>query len=313
MRAAAAGNVLLLGALLGLVAVASGCRSGGDEGTVPELISPEGTVPPVLAEEFALNLDTIQQTVVDISTEIGERVAGTEKLRETATYAESYVDALGYEAEMTDYELPNGKTGHNVIASTPADGPRLVLAAHMDTVRDCPCANDDATGMAVILDIARLLREEKLDGEIPVQFVFLGAEEALEDHEEHGFSAVEFLEQLPGDEADRIAAAVWLDKLGRGPRFLAMYISGTSDAAAGMFVEATEGEDPQPEIVAARRWSEDMAFEDRGIPTAWVEWGKDPHLHQPTDVADTVDWGKVGTVADATLRMVLQKGWIPEG
>jgi len=316
MRAAAAGNALLLGAVLGLVAVAAGCRSGGDEGTVSELTSPEGTMPPVSAGEAgvaSIDIEAIRQTVVRISIEIGDRVAGTENLTETATYAVSHLDALGYDTKMTDYELPNGETGHNVIASTAAEGPRLVLAVHMDTVRDCPCANDDATGMAVVLDIARVLMEERLDGEIPVQFVFLGAEESLEEHEEHGFSAVRFFEQLPQEDAERIAAAVWLDKLGRGPRFLAMHISGTSDAVAKLFLEATEGEAPEPEIVEAERWSEDMAFEDRGIPTAWVEWGKDPHLHQPTDVAETVDWDKVAAVAETTLKMVLKKGWVPGG
>ena len=123
MRLAAAGNTLLLGALLGLGTVTAGCRPGGDEGTVSEMTSPEGTTSPVSAGEAgtaSVDIDAIRKTVVEISTEIGERVAGTEELTETAHYVEAHLDALGYRPEIIDYELPNGKTGHNVIASAPA-------------------------------------------------------------------------------------------------------------------------------------------------------------------------------------------------
>ena len=96
----------------------------------------------------------------------------------------------------------------------------------------------------------------------------------------------------------------------RGPRFLAIHIAGTSGAAANLFLEATEEEEPQPAIVEAKRWSDDMAFENHGVPTVWVEWAQDPHLRQPTDAADIVDWEKVEAVAQATLRMVLQRDWM---
>ncbi len=53
-----------------------------------------------------------------------------------------------------------------------------------------------------------------------------------------------------------------------------------------------------------------MAFEDHDIPTVWVQWAQDPHLRQPTDAADIVDWEKVEAVAQATLRMVLRRDWV---
>jgi hypothetical protein len=313
MKGAALQSFPAVAALTLVGALLVGCRPAADEGTVSSPMAGEGTPAPPVADipaDAAPDMDETKLTVSTISEKIGARVAGTEKLRETAAYVTSYLSALAYEPDLTDYVLPNGHTAHNVVAATDAPGPRLVLATQMDTVPGCPCADDDATGMAVIIDIARFLKTERLDGQIPVQFAFLGAEEALEGHDECGYSAVKFFEQLPPEAVDRVAAAVWLDGLGRGPRFLASHVAGTSDVAANLFLTASEGEEPQPEIVEAKRWSDDMAFEDHDVPTVWVEWAQDPHLRQPTDPADIVDWEKVEAVAQATLRMVLRRDWM---
>ncbi|MDX6226948.1 MAG: hypothetical protein QOI76_338 [Frankiales bacterium] len=52
-----------------------------------------------------------------------------------------------------------GLAGGNLIARHPraAMGPPVVVGAHLDTVRDSPGADDNASGVAVLLEIARLL------------------------------------------------------------------------------------------------------------------------------------------------------------
>ncbi len=259
-----------------------------------------------------LSITAISEMVIEISTEIGPRTADSEALIRTAEWIQQRFVDLGYPAEITKFPLPGRLTGRNVTAVTPADGPRLVLAAHMDTVAGCPCANDDATGIASMIEIARLLKARQLDGEIPVQFVFLGAEEEIEGHEGHGYSAIRLMKRMPKADRKRIAAAVWLDKLGRGADFLALVIEGTDDAAARMFVDALGNHEPRPEVRVVPRWSERMAFEDAGIPTVWIEWAKDRHLHKPTDTYESIEWDRVAAAADATLRTVLARGWMDE-
>lgn len=52
-----------------------------------------------------------------------------------------------------------GLSGVNLIARHPrsADGPPVLVAAHLDTVRNSPGADDNASGVAALLEIGRLL------------------------------------------------------------------------------------------------------------------------------------------------------------
>ncbi len=58
------------------------------------------------------------------------------------------VNALGYEAE--------GSMFYNL--ETACQGPCVVVGAHYDSVLDCPGANDNASGVAAVLELARLLK-----------------------------------------------------------------------------------------------------------------------------------------------------------
>ena len=279
-----------------------------DEGT-GESTSPPTTV--VHADYGTdLDMDAISDMVIHISTKIGPRPAGSKGLRRTARWIRAELADLDYDAEITEFTLPGEMTGMNVTAATPADGPRLVLAAHMDTVRDCPCANDDASGIASMIEILRLVKERGLDTEIPLQLVFLGAEEEIEGFEGHGYSAIKLMEQMPEAERARMGAAIWLDKLGRGPDFLALVIEGTDNSASEMVLDALGDGEPKPEVKTVPRWSEEMAFEDAGIPTVWLEWAKDRHLHKSTDTWESIEWDHVAAAADATLKVALAKAWV---
>lgn len=56
------------------------------------------------------------------------------------------------------------------------EGKRLVVGAHYDSV-DTPGANDNASGVAAILEIARVLENAKIDLPYDIQFIAFGAEE----------------------------------------------------------------------------------------------------------------------------------------
>ncbi|MEJ7661165.1 MAG: M28 family peptidase [Hymenobacter sp.] len=55
----------------------------------------------------------------------------------------------------------NGQTYRNVLGSFgPAAGPRLVVGAHYDVCGDQPGADDNGTGVAALLELARLLGQQ---------------------------------------------------------------------------------------------------------------------------------------------------------
>lgn len=47
-----------------------------------------------------------------------------------------------------------------------------------------------------------------------------------------------------------------------------------------------------------------MPFEDAGIPTAWVEWARDPNLHQPSDLPGALSDQKIRAVGESVLAAI---------
>ena len=103
----------------------------------------------------------------------------------------------------------------NLIAQTERGDARsvLVVGAHLDTF-DSIGANDDASGVAVALEIARLVANADLDHQ--VRFIFFGAEE------QELLGSRRYLAGLDEAERRRIAAYLNIDTIGtsNGVRFI---------------------------------------------------------------------------------------------
>ena len=66
----------------------------------------------------------------------------------------------------------------NVVAQRPGRGGRvLLIGGHYDSVRDSPGGNDNASGMAVVLELARVLSTYVLPDDLTLYVVAFGAEE----------------------------------------------------------------------------------------------------------------------------------------
>lgn len=71
-------------------------------------------------------------------------------------------------------------TSRNVVSRLgPAPpAPQIIIGAHMDGFRDAPGANDNASGVAVVLELARYLKSLDGHGGIGLTFVVFGGEES---------------------------------------------------------------------------------------------------------------------------------------
>ncbi len=66
-------------------------------------------------------------------------------------------------AWFQEYEV-NGDTFRNVIGSLgPRDGKRIVVGAHYDVAYNTPGADDNASGVCGLLELARLLKDQRLN------------------------------------------------------------------------------------------------------------------------------------------------------
>jgi Zn-dependent M28 family amino/carboxypeptidase len=89
---------------------------------------------------------------------IGERNLWCyDSLRRAADYIGSSLTASGYQAERQTYEVARLPVS-NIEATLPGSSrsaESIVVGAHYDSVTGCPGANDNATGVAAVLELAQ--------------------------------------------------------------------------------------------------------------------------------------------------------------
>jgi Zn-dependent M28 family amino/carboxypeptidase len=89
--------------------------------------------------------------------------------------------AAGANTHLHAYQS-NGQIWHNLVATIPGNAAlnptvaHLVVGAHVDSVPGCPGADDNASGVAAIMEAARVLANAQLG--MKVDFVFFTNEEA---------------------------------------------------------------------------------------------------------------------------------------
>jgi Zn-dependent M28 family amino/carboxypeptidase len=127
-----------------------------------------GPLPPLTSDEAELSKN-LYKHIDMLAGVIGARNAldRPEALEAAVGYIEKTLAALGFTTASQPYVLRSGRTVRNIDAELIGHGtPReiLVVGAHYDSVAfgGCPGANDNASGVAATLEIARLLREKTL-------------------------------------------------------------------------------------------------------------------------------------------------------
>ncbi len=116
-------------------------------------------VPPLSAEERLIH-DNLRRHVGELAGRIGERnVWRPEALGAAAGYIRGTLEGAGYAVHAQSFES-RGLTLENLeveLAGEQAPGEIVVLGAHYDSIAGTPGANDNASGVAALLEIARLL------------------------------------------------------------------------------------------------------------------------------------------------------------
>lgn len=110
-------------------------------------------------------MDDLQRHVVTLATGIGERnVWQYAGLQHAADHIETELRASGYSPSRQTFDvsrLPVSNIEGTLAGSTHPDD-ILVVGAHYDTVGGCPGANDNATGIAALLELARRFAGQRL-------------------------------------------------------------------------------------------------------------------------------------------------------
>ncbi len=198
------------------------------------------------------------------------------------SYLADQLAAQGWQPEQQMYP-----TGVNVYASIAGETSQLVvIGAHYDTVSGSPGADDNATGVAVVLAAARYLRDTPCRGPT-VDVVFF-------DQEEEGlFGSRAFAQMLAGSGADVIAVHT-IDQAG-----------WDADADGSFEIELPTTALEQEYRAAAKAvgatvtttttsGTDHEAFREAGFPAVGLTEGytsgdTSPYRHTSQDVASTID------------------------
>jgi Zn-dependent M28 family amino/carboxypeptidase len=149
------------------------------------------------------------------------------------------------------------------------------LVAHVDGVAGTAAANDNASGVAVLLELAAALAERE-----GVLVAGLGAEERRETGSPLHLGSLRLTRSLP---RSGVSVAVALDMVGVGTRLHVRGLEATPNASARALLRAgraTYLRDPGH--------SDHAELTRGGIPAAWVQWREDACWHRRCDVPSRV-------------------------
>src|SRR5688572_3538426 len=206
-------------------------------------------------------------------------------------------------------------TGANVIGLCPGKDPGLpvfVVSAHYDHlgIRDgviYPGADDNASGVAVLLELAAYCRKNPFRRSI----VF-----AAFDAEEGGLNGARAFVASPPIPKDRIALNLNLDMVSRSDK-REIYVAGTfhtpalkaplERVAKAARVKLLFGHDrPGSGSDDWTSQSDHFAFHAAKIPFVYFGVEDHPDYHKPTDTADKINRGFLVDVAETVLDAVIQ-------
>ncbi|MGI8886916.1 MAG: M20/M25/M40 family metallo-hydrolase [Gaiellaceae bacterium] len=167
-------------------------------------------------------------------------------------------------------------TSQNVIADTQPGARRVLLVgAHLDSVLVGPGINDNATGVAALLEIARVVR--KRYPQLSVRFAFWGAEE---------LGLFGSRAYAKGVDRSRIVGYLNFDVLGSPSRERSVYKGGPF---AARWLEYFERRGVRAGTIDIGGRSDHFPFEQIGIPTGGLLAGGYACYHRACDRLESVD------------------------
>jgi Peptidase family M28 len=207
----------------------------------------------------------------------GERVAGSQNEYEVATMVRRSLANLGYAIEWQRVRLPNGDYSRNVIGRTP--GPtRVVVVAHMDGVHNTVAANDNGSGTAGMIELAR-----QFQGVPGLLVAALGAEERHTTGSPYHLGSLRLVRSLSATERDRIQLMVSLDMIGVGTTLNVRGIEASPNRSARKLLRTAARIGIQASYFQDSGVSDHAEFTRAGVPGTLLTWRWDSCWHLPCD------------------------------
>jgi len=297
--------------------------------------SHRGPLPPA-DDELMEVTDQLRRHVTRLAEEIGERnvVHRPKELAQSADYIEAEFVSSGYEVERQEYQV-SGKTCCNLeveIPGTTLPEEIVIIGAHYDSVEGSRAANDNASGVAAVLSMARSFAGSP--GDRTLRFVAFVNEEAPYAHTDQMGSWV-YAHQCR-ERGENVTAMMSLETIGyysdeastqKYPPPVGLLYPSTGNFIA--FVGNTRYGWLVRQVVAAFRRSEPFPSEGGALPEAipnigfsdhWSFWQEGypalmvtdtapfryPYYHTPEDTVNKIDFERMARVVRGLQAVIAE-------
>lgn len=317
-------STILLFALLACI-ILSACGGQGAPVTSTSQIPPTAPVSPL--SPLATPLDSPIPTLVALEPfdgskalefaldqmSFGPRPTGSEAGRLTGDYIARRLEEFGWQVEAQPFEYL-GTSARNIIA-TRGEGPLILLGAHYDTRRradEDPAdptqpvsgANDGASGVAVLLELARVLNVEATGHRI--QLAFFDAED---NGRLDGWDWIAGSRYMADQLEENPSTMVLVDMIGDADQQI--YWESNSDPALRERLWAIAAElgydDHFVPQVKYTILDDHVPFLERGIPAVDIIDFDYPYWHTAEDTIDKISAASLERVG-RTLQVWLERG-----
>jgi alkaline phosphatase isozyme conversion protein len=212
-----------------------------------------------------------------LSETIGARVAASDEEAQAREYIKVQFEKMGYEMNVQEFSYVRRGTSYdsaNVVAFKPGKSQKvLVVGAHYDSVAAGKGSDDNASGVAVMLEAAEVLK--KIPTPYSIVFVAFGAEEVGLQGSNY------FVSQMSAKDIQNTVGMINLDSLAVGDY---MYVHGSPGEEGFLRDQAlaiaekkkldlriNEGLNPDYPAGTTGDWSDHAPFDKAGIPFAYFE------------------------------------------
>ncbi|MDF1562187.1 MAG: M28 family peptidase [Deltaproteobacteria bacterium] len=320
-----------MGVLLGLLSIASACA------WATMIRMPGEGRPEALPEPEPAAVERLVGAVRHLAGTLGERNLGDhpEALAGARDWIRAELEAAGLEVTL-EHVPPFDEDVGNLIVELPGERSEVVLVgAHYDSVLGTPGADDNASGVAALLELARRFARRHAEDR-PARTLRLVAwvNEEPPYFKEPTMGSLVNARNAAG-RGDPLLAALSLESIGyfdpgkgsqrypfplslfypsRGD-FLAFVGDRDSEALVRRCVKVFRERGTLPSEGAALpgempgvSWSDHWSYWQTGVPAVMVTGTapfRDPHYHEPTDTPDRIDGRRLALAVDG-LEAVLE-------
>jgi Zn-dependent M28 family amino/carboxypeptidase len=280
----------------------------------------------------------LREVVTVLSQDVGIRsFQDMRKIEEAEHYISSEFNSFGYHITRQPFYF-FGNTYNNLIAERiGASSPEkvLVVGAHYDTVRGTPGADDNASGVAGMLALARILAGKRLAR--TVRFAAFALEESPV-YRTESMGSYHYARSLKAKDED-VEGMICLEMIGffsdqkNSQRYplplmrlkypmIGNFISMVGNTGSRSFLRGIASAFRHavdlplvtlnaPSIVLGIDFSDHWSFSKFGYKAFMVTdtaFYRNPHYHEPTDLPGTLDYGRAAQVVEGLAYAVAALG-----